>query len=1440
MAIFEKISISILTSLTKEFVKYSIKELMKNLKFVKVLKRFGLTTPKDNFTNLYSHSLIKFSDEISNMKLLEVFKHKDVVSAFEESIKNKDDKFERILNKVLITDQKICKIPELKKLKNVPKNDISKFILIFENLRNEIKTPLETEVTDKLDDNSKMLEKIGEKVDELLNKPSRLNTEESKINVDEILHKFQLASIELSNYKDYFYDLPDSHIDRDETNQIFEWINKDLPIEKPKIAILVGKPGYGKSVVLKDLQARLNESNIPTLGLKADRLVYNSRKELEEELNLEDGIEKLFNKVSNRGQKTVLIVDQLDALSQSLSSNRNSLNVFNKLINRLSFCPNVRIIISCREYDLSYDPYLHEYQNKQVFNIQLLKQEKVNEILRKLGCNIPLMSKKLIDFLRVPLNLDVYCKVYSKDIEINHIRSLQDLYDELWNQKILNIGNNEINSQKAIELIFTLSNEMYEKQTINLPLSKYENKFTTEISYLTSVGILSNENRILQFSHQTFFDYAYARFFLENKISISFKILGEHQGLFIRSRIKQIISYLREVDIEKYIFELETILLSKKYRFHIKLLLINQLAYQNNIKRQEKEFVKNKIFTNEELKVIFIESVFNEEWFDFIRETEILKSFISDKEIEKSYYLISNLISKQIRVSPTKTLQFLKDLPNFKYKSKLIEDSFFSLSDYSNNLVYELFEKIEENLDDFRYYHYLERTIPERPDWVIEKMRNKFYLHKINKDVHIDYLPGGHEVEQIYKDLFNKFPDKAYPFFIEIIKKIASDSSPIKNGIKRTFYSSLAFYYYAPKEEYHDLLDNIYSWTIEYLKNKINDKEFIIKEVKALLESEFIAVLNIGLSIIIKEPRLFIDQTYNLFKKEKFFLDCQGMQLFDFNVKEVLRVSFPIFSELQKTEILEDIITIIPEWEKKVSLTFIKPKGISKYGYLRYGLTKYQYLSVLPIKDLKFDKVIWKEFQELERKFGIISIEEPKGIQITRGERILPQKAYDNMTFSHWIKSFKSYTNISLGPFEKVSEVGHYLKFSQEISINPDKFFPLVAKIIDDKKIPDSYIVYGLQGLSDSNYSPEEVKRLFKYALKIRNFNKEYTFYLVWFTEYFIKTKSVDNDIIKFLSDRALNYPEEEMLSEDPLTDGLKSVRGSSVDRLIKCYVFKEFKEDIFIALESIAKEASIPTKACALNQMAYLNHLDKERNLNLFLDFFHDYNRLLLKIHVTNGHPFMYLIHVDFKKLLPFIKKCILIAESHVMLTYGLYSAWLQDYDQSEKLFYKLLISSIEAQKKAVEISFELIEKEKYFNKSLIILNKFLNSTNKEISKAYEHGFHHLPPNKFEDLYEYIKAYISSEVGKHKGYSFLEFIKKSVIYAPKECIEIAQSFLNYEFDYYSRSEPIQIILNAYNVLKEYKNKTDLLEYAMNVFDEMLQKQQMRGIAYDVLNKVDN
>lgn len=225
------------------------------------------------------------------------------------------------------------------------------------------------------------LQKIDLIRDEEIYKIARLLQLDASI--QEFQDKLDKASVLLKAWPHTFQNTNGCHIPRKETNSLLQWIEASLPEEAKGLALLVGDAGSGKSVILRDIFHGLNERQIPVLGIKADRYCTESIADLEKRLNLSEGIESMIRALARSNDRVVVLVDQIDALSQSLSTRRIYLDTFIHLISLLADIPNIRVIISCRTYDLENDQALSFYDQQKKFVVGKLEEAEVKMVIQQ-------------------------------------------------------------------------------------------------------------------------------------------------------------------------------------------------------------------------------------------------------------------------------------------------------------------------------------------------------------------------------------------------------------------------------------------------------------------------------------------------------------------------------------------------------------------------------------------------------------------------------------------------------------------------------------------------------------------------------------------------------------------------------------------------------------------------------------------------------------------------------------------------------------------------------------------------------------------------------------------------------------------------------------------------------------------------------------------------
>ena len=158
------------------------------------------------------------------------------------------------------------------------------------------------------------------------------------------------------------------HLDRAETERLIQWTQTPLQVQGTPLAVLAGGAGLGKTVIMQDVLAGLQAQGVIVVALKADRLAVPTYAQLAQRIlqgaGTNDIAEALEWARQPDSKPIVVLIDQLDALSQSLSAHREALGSYRELIQLLLRQPNVRVLISCRTFDLETDPLLQTYKGK--------------------------------------------------------------------------------------------------------------------------------------------------------------------------------------------------------------------------------------------------------------------------------------------------------------------------------------------------------------------------------------------------------------------------------------------------------------------------------------------------------------------------------------------------------------------------------------------------------------------------------------------------------------------------------------------------------------------------------------------------------------------------------------------------------------------------------------------------------------------------------------------------------------------------------------------------------------------------------------------------------------------------------------------------------------------------------------------------------------------
>ncbi len=1311
----------------------------------------------------------------------------------------------------------------------------------------------------KLEDSLKIAN-IDKKVDDIH------KTIIDNISFDKAQIEINKANFYLENVPNLFGENTETHIERNETNVIYNWINNDLTSNQKNIFILEGEKGYGKTVVLKDLLLKLKSDNINVLGIKADKYYASDRVELEKKIFQKENIsiEKIVKLYESENQILVIIIDQLDALSQTLSSNREYIQTYNRLIADLSFQANVRIVISTRSYDLNYDAELSIYKSNKYSKIKItgIPKEKVQEVLSKYEINN--CSEKFLELLTIPNHLDIFCKLPNK-INIDTLSSLKDLYDALWKQLIYNKSELHLES-----ILYKIAAKMYQNQQITIS-NIFENQYLKEINYLKSNHLLIENSNELQFFHQTFYDYTFSRQFVQNKNSLTNYINENNQSLYVRSIIKMVTEYYREYDHNEYCRTITKIISSSKFRFHIKTLVITSLGEIKNPTIKEKEIVLKFILTDFDFTRVFINSIFSLGWLEFIINEKIHLEYFNYQKNWKNYFY-EKLISKKL-IKPNSIIKFeylqqkeirlgllfrlfinnrkdglfailncFDNFPESVEKTNIINRFLINVDDWDNKKLlnqfdtYFYFNLEDKNKDNFWHYQILAKIFIHYPEYVFKKL--KPVILKCFEE-HSFSINFSHDQESLFKKINEINPDLTFNFFYIIFNELIEDSKFDNSfeDIDSPLYKSFKFSELFESESNDNADDFIENLLFDYIKSKATDKLYLqdfFEQNKNSNSISHLKILILGLSEI---PILYKKEILELIKiihsKNGFNGYDDKFQLF---LRQLISKSFSIYSEPEKLILSKILLSI----KHPADIYYYNDSNDVRRPSLGfYGKKKYLFIDSLPQKEIDSILILRKTHQELYRKFGKLNIKQLDESKVTaRGVSApLTIVAYSFMKNKDWKKSIlkfgDNYNHRSFNNF-KGGKLEHSRAFEEAVAINPQRFYSLVKELFEIDNVSIDYLTAGIEGLIQGKYDALLIKELYLKLIKL-NLNLSNTLSSIWRVDYLIDNKMIDDAIINYLCNLALNDPNPDRINNptDPLFDSLNSVRGAAFHKLIHCNYDPNFKDKIFSTIEQAVDDSQTSVKVAILSNLAYLNHLDIDRAFEIFIKLTDTNNILLLKNAFRTAN---YFNNKFYPKMLSLHNKVIENEELHDKGAYLIIHSWLLGYDKSKEYYNRFINSSKKAKLKAIHIAEENLFKEGIIDKKCFdILFEFLNQNDNDFAHSYStlilRKFNN---SNFKEFLPFIKKYSKTVLFRNEPRYFLQYLLQCAKDYPNDCLELLE---NMKFNKVTTvqdrghydAEPVQLVLSIYSSLNNnFKTNKKQIEKALTVFDDMLKLDHLR------------
>lgn len=1227
--------------------------------------------------------------------------------------------------------------------------------------------------------------------------------------------------------------LKDSHIPRPESEALYNWILEDLPKGSRNICLLVGDAGTGKSVVIKDLIATLEKNGVNSLCIKADAI-----DETNNPISLETVYETIaFYAASHKS--LVFVIDQIDALSQSLSADRNRLNTLIDVLKAIGDWSDVRAVVSCRKYDLEFDAVLSGLkENSSIVELGLLSEDVVKTVLLRLNQElVNKISPITLSLLRNVQYLNSYCFLYQRNKRSLNFSSPIELYDALWDSALNGLPST-INRDDTERVLFSIAECIKQTGTLK-PIWQPVSYLRGAFEYLASNGLIIPEGRFVSFFHQTFYDYALARYYITQNKSFISDLENEFQGLEIRSTVKAVLEYNRGHNDSGYALEIQKLMTSERIRLHIKLLAISTLATSDDPRPSEKRLVKQVCYSDERILNHFFRGVQGEKWYRtaFV----LLKAFLPDSL--RGGMLLMPMLSTLTRYSfqhPDDVFLLIDSINDKDTKAFARSYVLRGHNDYRNNKVIEAFRSVSDS-NSYFIVSWIQDALQSNEKFGLEEA-GELLLRYLESGIRTHNHDGYELVDVLFKNLSQTHPRQClFLLNSSLIQYISKNSSEGYHGF--TIAKSIDDY---SSNEYLEKIIKLYE---QLLLKYSSDQALIIPIVDELLSLNNETSVAMALLAIAEHPELHNKRVESLLASSS-IIEKYLQGSVEFYFMKMLKSWYSTLNSLRAHEYQRLLLSYVSSSDMYVD----RDRRYSDLLFPNLWREKWELIcNTLPDDGLLPE--MKKCMGELFRRFG-------RKIVIERDRHSVTMAVYcggitDSATYA------KFSTDNWLSSFLKLDETKHWHSHAHPIDLNvhadafkkcvssdPDKFKDFVFDIARRDDIRPFYIISGIEGLFDAGVSIDEMWPLAKKYISVE-YASENSYSFKQITGHYCKSNSLYIDEIVPVIIDVINMPVDERLltskvNEDEtkldnivnnmINRAINSKQGRAIELLIQLTAIPERRQQAYDTLLNLVPSLNESLRTLPMHYLYVKEHFDANLYFPLLKKSLEFMGSEALPL---RADAIQWCFYHKPDVVSDYVNKIEKDCRSHNILSlicfYGLSVSRCKDV--CEEMLERILTHNDEnVIAEIIKVSIKMFNDPDYTLYSKKFLECYSSDGREAIIDAFCLHCDELPVEAFTFYREWAKSW---KMIKHRDiYSQLEYVTKCISSYPVECYKFIQEQVlsGIDNEQFSDEEVVKVLLKIYGRLKEDEDEESLNEI-IDMFDEYI----FRGnrVIYSALDKLN-
>lgn len=351
-------------------------------------------------------------------------------------------------------------------------------------------------------------------------------------------------------------------IGRPEVDQVADFL---LDPSGPRTVLVVGAPGTGKSTVVAGAVNRLRADGVVVAPLSLDSAgLALSAVDLGKQpaIGYGDSPVRVLARAA-AGDATVLVVDQLDALSALSGRGEGTIAAVRDLLQQKQAAERMKLLVACRTYDLDHDMALREVLGDDADRVTVMIGELTDAQLAPILAGFGIVDASaatLRPLVRNPFYLSLLARlVDDPEVDLDAVRSPADLLKACTTHYRRHFKQN-FGPEKFISAVREVARITSSRAELSVPLVLVLPDEPDLRDALLAEGVFVSDGQRARFFHESYFDFIYAEQHVAEGGTAASLLRDDPQDLVRRGQVRAILALERDQMRDIYHSDLDSLI----------------------------------------------------------------------------------------------------------------------------------------------------------------------------------------------------------------------------------------------------------------------------------------------------------------------------------------------------------------------------------------------------------------------------------------------------------------------------------------------------------------------------------------------------------------------------------------------------------------------------------------------------------------------------------------------------------------------------------------------------------------------------------------------------------------------------------------------------------------------------------------------------------------